>query len=199
MTKSEKRERSRSEKPVMMKKKSDHNSLYFVRDLYQSGLDLEVIAKGSRLPLELIKKIYIDTDHCVDENQFNQLLGFYCYHLCQTQYTQQWSSRLKDFKKIFEKKDQYNEEGDFLNRLSQKPWLNRKRLLLKNTIGKEVYLTLRQQELLYYFLQGKTHIQVAVHLNISKRTVQYHWQRMRECLNITVAEQVARNWRIESY
>jgi DNA-binding CsgD family transcriptional regulator len=180
-----------------MENKTANNSLYFIKDLHQSGVKLEAIANGARLSPELIKNIFLNKQNSLDEKQFSQLLGFYCYHLCQTQYTQQSSGRLKKFKALFEKKEQAKTSNHFLNILRQRPWLRRKKLILKNISGKESYLTLREQELLYYLLQGKSQIQAASDLNISKRTVEYHWQRMRYRLNISTVNQLSHNWRID--
>jgi DNA-binding CsgD family transcriptional regulator len=180
-----------------MKKNISHNSLYFVRDLYRMGVQLETIADGSRLSLDLIQTIYLNHSFTLDENQFNLLLGFYCYFLCQTQYPEQFSDRLKDYKIVFKKNHETLPATDFLNQLSQKPWLKRKRLFLKNSHGKENHLTLREQELLYYLLRGKTQLQISSALKISIRTVQYHWQHIRERFTVSTIDQLIQHWRIE--
>jgi DNA-binding CsgD family transcriptional regulator len=175
-----------------MKNKFSDNSLFFVRDLLRLGLNLEAIAKGSRLSLDLIHAIDSNQRKVLDENQFNLLLGFYCYHLCQTQSSlQSMPSLSRDQTASF--------AASFLNHLHHKPWLTRKVLVLVNNHGKENPLTMREQELLYYLLKGKTQIQAASALKISLRTVHYHWQRMRDRFKISTVEQLIQSWQIKGY
>lgn len=104
---------------------------------------------------------------------------------------------LKESNKRYEKKSEALHAIDFLNQLNLKLSFRKKRLVLRNLQGKENYLTLREQELLYYLLRGKTQSQVSSALKISTRTVQYHWQNIRKRFRILTIDQLVQNWRVE--
>jgi|GEM_PF-3518879 len=176
-----------------------NNGYYFIKSLHEAGLSVQAIAKGARLSAHLIKEVILTKQKQLDENQFHQILGFYCCHLCNTKYSQSHQvDRLKKFKQLFEKHSPEKLSNQLLNILKQKPWLKQKKLLIKNISGKEAYLTLREQELLYYLLQDKTQLQAAAQLKISKRTVEYHWQRIRDRLSIVSLNQLRQNWFVKS-
>lgn len=173
------------------------NSAYFVRALCQSGLNLEAIAKGSRLSMTMIENILSDKSYKLDEKQFNQLLGFYCYYLCQERNNGQQTDRLQQFKNIFQKHAKPSPSNYLLNYLKIKPWLNNKSCSIKHKSGKKSYLTKREQEVLYYLLHGYTQIETAGQLNISKRTIEYHWNRIRVRLNAVTTSQILENWQVD--
>jgi DNA-binding CsgD family transcriptional regulator len=180
-----------------METKQHSNSAYFIKKLSQSGLPVEAIANGTRLSIATINNILSDEIDELDEKQFNQLLGFYCCCLCKDRDNRQQANRLQQFKNIFQKQAKSNPSNYLLNYLKIKPWLNNESCVINHYSGKKSYLTKREQEVLYYLLQGYTQVETAGQLNISKRTIEYHWGRIRIRLNAVATSQILESWQVD--
>ena len=90
------------------------------------------------------------------------------------------------------KNNQYEESADLLDTFFKKnDLINTMIATAFPSVGAKVQITPREKEILFWYLKGKTSDETARLLNISRRTVERHFENLREKFNCFSKNQIA--------
>jgi DNA-binding CsgD family transcriptional regulator len=167
------------------------NSYFFMKSLLHQGLGCYAIALGSKLTIDTVVDVIHNKNLELDILSFKYLLGYYCFIIKVNK-----SIQNKKIKNIYSQ-DAVKQSALF-QALCKQPWqylkVSNKRFKVRGPQQQQSHLTLREQQVLYFLLQGVPRAECAFYLDISPRTIEFHWHNIRNRLKLYTLDDLWMAW-----